>query len=666
MFSKYFKFNKEKFSNSTDFLALKGNLAINGNLNASNISLEQTSSINFGNHKLSIDKDGQLTINGKKVSFMGVPKTTSQKVIITPGTPVNIAKSLATRKVSLQQDVMGTPITPKDINSKSIDYQIRHYIEKTLKINEQNIKKIININISENTMNVANEMIQQFVTKNKATSVAENILKDVIIIGTKGSNIDITQKSNAMLEMAAIVNIVNNNEQKNELANKVANAVQTKIKNDYILNKKSLELELVYTKSKIIIDKIINNIKNKIKQLNLNNNSNLGDIIVNYFNLEMDKHIATTKISNKFLLQRIKNTLISIFNSINENTCLNSAKARNMAEKLKLLGNKNVRVLQVAKTDSIVKCISQLLKNRNILRPAVAPLNATAIRQPTPIRVLSNTFNLEQVKQFNIKARKLPLPFFVEFTSNQEAPYDKVIYKRLTPIGDWNFYRLLHYDWFSNKQIEGRQINNKMNVDFKLYKNVNNAINNIDAWTFCNFDDAGVGFGRDCGPTGPVGGKWVSYYPGQLSRKKTEFNFKLLNKIVETPKIKKATSPVKQTTPVTTKVPYTYMGRKAVHEGNSDQGFAGQKISFEEASRKCDIDTNCGGIMKNTKSNTFWGKKKSVVDKYMKRGKWDTENGDWEFWTKTSNINESFENTENFTNTSSVGMYSISGQYIKF
>ena len=29
-------------------------------------------------------------------------------------------------------------------------------------------------------------------------------------------------------------------------------------------------------------------------------------------------------------------------------------------------------------------------------------------------------------------------------------------------------------------------------------------------------------------------------------------------------------------------------------------------------------------------------------------------------------INESFKNTENFTNTSSIGMYSISGEYIKF
>ena len=32
----------------------------------------------------------------------------------------------------------------------------------------------------------------------------------------------------------------------------------------------------------------------------------------------------------------------------------------------------------------------------------------------------------------------------------------------------------------------------------------------------------------------------------------------------------------------------------------------------------------------------------------------------------TCNINESFKNTENFTNTSSIGMYTISGQYIKF
>ena len=93
MFNKYFKFNKENFSNSTDFLALKGNLAIKGKLNASNISLEQTSSINFGKHQLSINKDGHLTINGKKVSFMDIP-TVKQVAPIVEQVDDNIKKQI--------------------------------------------------------------------------------------------------------------------------------------------------------------------------------------------------------------------------------------------------------------------------------------------------------------------------------------------------------------------------------------------------------------------------------------------------------------------------------------------------------------------------------------------------------------------------------------------
>ena len=93
MFNKYFKFNKENFSNSTDYLALNGNLSINGNLNASKISLEQTSSINFGKHQLSINKDGHLTINGKKVSFMDIP-TVKQVAPIVEQVDDNIKKQI--------------------------------------------------------------------------------------------------------------------------------------------------------------------------------------------------------------------------------------------------------------------------------------------------------------------------------------------------------------------------------------------------------------------------------------------------------------------------------------------------------------------------------------------------------------------------------------------
>ena len=144
------------------------------------------------------------------------------------------------------------------------------------------------------------------------------------------------------------------------------------------------------------------------------------------------------------------------------------------------------------------------------------------------VRQSSNTFNLDQVKNFNNRARSLALPFYVEFTSNQNAPYNRIIYKRLTPVKDWNFYRLLHYDWFNNKPIEGKPINNIMNVDFQLFSSLSDAKNNVNPWKFCNFDDSGVGFPRDCGVNSAFGGNWVSYYPGEKSRRKIDFNFRFL------------------------------------------------------------------------------------------------------------------------------------------
>ena len=57
----------------------------------------------------------------------------------------------------------------------------------------------------------------------------------------------------------------------------------------------------------------------------------------------------------------------------------------------------------------------------------------------------SNTkLSLQQVNAFNIAARKLQTPFYMEFTTEkQDATHKKIIYKRLTPITDWNFFSVV-------------------------------------------------------------------------------------------------------------------------------------------------------------------------------------------------------------------------------
>ena len=144
-----------------------------------------------------------------------------------------------------------------------------------------------------------------------------------------------------------------------------------------------------------------------------------------------------------------------------------------------------------------------------------------------------NKLNVTQVVEFNNAARELSLPFYMKFTSNQAYPYNNIIYKRLTPIGDWDFFRLLHFDWFSNKPIDGKPITNQMYIDFVLYDNISDAKADVNAWKFCNYDDPGVGFPRDCGKQKAVGGKWISYYPGLNSRTEKDFIWRLATNVDE-------------------------------------------------------------------------------------------------------------------------------------
>jgi len=110
------------------------------------------------------------------------------------------------------------------------------------------------------------------------------------------------------------------------------------------------------------------------------------------------------------------------------------------------------------------------------------------------------------------------------------TPY--VYYKRITPMvgsaydlftGTWSLYA-----------------GNVLNVDFKLYSTEFDVVADTNAWKFCNGDDAGVGFPRDCGPSVAVGGKWMSsnkirscgYSNVQLHMRITELPRNMNNKCV--------------------------------------------------------------------------------------------------------------------------------------
>ena len=68
--------------------------------------------------------------------------------------------------------------------------------------------------------------------------------------------------------------------------------------------------------------------------------------------------------------------------------------------------------------------------------------------------------------------------------------------------GSLNPYDLFTNNWFSS--------NNKLNKDFEIYSTELELRRSSNKWTFCNYDDPGIGYPRDCGKNGHVAHTWFS------------------------------------------------------------------------------------------------------------------------------------------------------------
>ena len=82
----------------------------------------------------------------------------------------------------------------------------------------------------------------------------------------------------------------------------------------------------------------------------------------------------------------------------------------------------------------------------------------------------------------------------------RECPYcttthQIIYYRRITDVTS--------FDAYSNMKNVFTNINNLINEDFALYSTLNDALNQVHPWNYCNYNDGrGVGGFRDCGPNG--------------------------------------------------------------------------------------------------------------------------------------------------------------------
>ncbi len=115
---------------------------------------------------------------------------------------------------------------------------------------------------------------------------------------------------------------------------------------------------------------------------------------------------------------------------------------------------------------------------------------------------LSGEYNTRN--KFDDLMRSQELPIYIKFDIKNPKLESRngMIYKRLTPLpNNFSLFDTLHRTW--------KDTNNKFNVDFSLYNNLNDAINNKNKWNHCNFTNSNVGFSRDCGPDKLMGNDWI-------------------------------------------------------------------------------------------------------------------------------------------------------------
>jgi hypothetical protein len=94
--------------------------------------------------------------------------------------------------------------------------------------------------------------------------------------------------------------------------------------------------------------------------------------------------------------------------------------------------------------------------------------------------------------------------------------HQDIYYRRFDTNGlpsGFDLLNLVLENWFSDSKIN----HNTFDVNFKLYSTYDDALTDNNEWKFCNFDDAGIGFPRDCGPLFNVSSQWNSLNRGGKS-----------------------------------------------------------------------------------------------------------------------------------------------------
>ena len=81
--------------------------------------------------------------------------------------------------------------------------------------------------------------------------------------------------------------------------------------------------------------------------------------------------------------------------------------------------------------------------------------------------------------------------------------YQKIFYRRYTSTNSFKPYSYMRHGW--------NETYNRLHTDFDIFSTYEDALTATEPWQFCNFDEQGIGFPRDCGKAGPHQNQWNSW-----------------------------------------------------------------------------------------------------------------------------------------------------------
>merc|ERR1711998_666310 len=108
--------------------------------------------------------------------------------------------------------------------------------------------------------------------------------------------------------------------------------------------------------------------------------------------------------------------------------------------------------------------------------------------------------------EFNKLFANSPNKIVKRVCSGCRSEYKEMYYRRYSSPSNVNVYDLMKQNWKSH--------NNVVNKDFGIFSSYADAVSRQNPWKFCDYNDPGIGFPRDCGKTGGVGHQWNSWTRG--------------------------------------------------------------------------------------------------------------------------------------------------------